>query len=85
MTMDRDKKFYWDLFSVTFQLSMFTLGGGFVIVPLMRKKFMEERHWIDEDEMMGPDGDRPVRSRVDGGATRPFSSVTALPESWGYS
>lgn len=50
--MNRDKKFYWDLFSATFQLSMFTLGGGFVIVPLMRKKFMEEKHWIDEDEMM---------------------------------
>lgn len=50
--MDRDKKFYWDLFIATFQLSMFTLGGGFVIVPLMRKKFMEEKHWIDEEEMM---------------------------------
>ena len=50
--MNRDKRFYRDLFIVTFQLSMFTLGGGFVIVPLMRKKFMEEKHWIDEDEMM---------------------------------
>lgn len=52
MDMDRDKRFYWDLFIATFQLSMFTLGGGFVIVPLMRKKFMEEKHWIDEEEMM---------------------------------
>ena len=50
--MNRDKRFYRDLFIATFQLSMFTLGGGFVIVPLMRKKFMEEKHWIDEDEMM---------------------------------
>ncbi len=50
--MNRDRKFYRDLFIATFQLSMFTLGGGFVIVPLMRKKFMEEKHWIDEDEMM---------------------------------
>lgn len=50
--MNRDKRFYRDLFIATFQLSMFTLGGGFVIVPLMRKKFMEEKHWIDEEEMM---------------------------------
>lgn len=50
--MNRDKRFYWDLFIATFELSMFTLGGGYVIVPLMRKKFMEEKHWIDEEEMM---------------------------------
>ena len=52
MNMNRGKRFYWDLFIATFQLSMFTLGGGYVIVPLMRKKFMEEKHWIDEEEMM---------------------------------
>lgn len=50
--MKRDRKFYRDLFVATFQLSMFTLGGGFVIVPLMRRKFMEEKQWIDEEEMM---------------------------------
>ena len=50
--MKRDRKLYRDLFVATFQLSMFTLGGGFVIVPLMRRKFMEEKQWIDEEEMM---------------------------------
>ena len=34
------------------QLSTFTFGGGFVIIPLMRKKFVEKLHWIDEQEMM---------------------------------
>src|SRR5699024_6752 len=29
-----------------------TFGGGFVIIPLMRKKFVEELHWIDEQEML---------------------------------
>lgn len=40
------------LFLCTFQLSACTFGGGFVIIPLMRKKFVEELHWIQEDEMM---------------------------------
>lgn len=33
-------------------LSAFTFGGGFVIVSLMKKKFVEELKWLDEDEML---------------------------------
>ncbi len=40
------------LFLSTFYLSAFTFGGGYVIVPLMRKKFVEQYGWIDEDEML---------------------------------
>ena len=40
------------LFLSTFKLSACTFGGGFVIIPLMRKKFVEELHWIEEQEMM---------------------------------
>ncbi|MDD4220501.1 MAG: chromate transporter [Sphaerochaetaceae bacterium] len=43
---------YWKLFSSTFILSAFTVGGGYVIVPLMRKTFVEKLHWIEENEMM---------------------------------
>ncbi len=46
------KRKYAKLFLSTFQLSAFTFGGGFVIVPLMRKKFVEELGWIEEQEMM---------------------------------
>ena len=45
-------KDYLTLFTSTFTLSAFTFGGGFVIIPLMRKKFVEQLHWIDEEEMM---------------------------------
>ena len=45
--MVRDKGFYWDLFVATLQLSAFTVGGGFVIVPLMRRKFIREKQWLD--------------------------------------
>ena len=34
----KEKRLYWKLFWATFQLSAFTFGGGYVIVPLMRRK-----------------------------------------------
>ena len=43
---------YWTLFFATLQLSDFTFGGGFVIIPLMRRKFVEELKWIGEQEML---------------------------------
>lgn len=42
----------WQLFKATFLLSAFTFGGGFVIVSLMKKKFVEELGWLEEDEML---------------------------------
>ncbi|OJF91906.1 chromate transporter [Alkalibacterium sp. 20] len=46
------KDLYIKLFKSTFFLSMFTFGGGYVIVPLMEKKFVNELGWINEDEML---------------------------------
>jgi chromate transporter len=48
----KDLKFYFKLFFSTFWLSAFTFGGGYVIVPLMRKKFVEQYRWIDDKEML---------------------------------
>lgn len=50
--MTEQRKLYRTLFSSTFYLSAFTIGGGYVIVPLMRKKFVEELGWIEEEEML---------------------------------
>ncbi len=47
-----DKKTLWTLFKSMFILSACTFGGGFVIVSLMKKKFVEELAWLDEDEML---------------------------------
>lgn len=40
------------LFFSTLYISAFTFGGGFVIVTLMKKKFVDELHWINEQEML---------------------------------
>ena len=39
-------------FSSTLYLSAFTFGGGYVIVTLLKKKFVDQYHWIEENEML---------------------------------
>ena len=59
-TLIREKKkkpeitvsFYLKLFWTTFSLSLFTFGGGFVIISLMRKKMVVKLGWIDDEEML---------------------------------
>ncbi|TAH64790.1 MAG: chromate transporter [Anaerolineaceae bacterium] len=50
--MKKNLNLYWTLFSSTFLLSAFTFGGGYVIVPLMKKKFVDQLRWIEEEEML---------------------------------
>lgn len=40
------------LFLSTLTISAFTFGGGYVIVTLFKKKFVDEYKWIDEQEML---------------------------------
>ncbi len=47
-----NKKVLINLFLSTLYLSAFTFGGGYVIVTLMKNKFVDECHWIEEDEML---------------------------------
>lgn len=50
--MNQKRQKYAKLFFSTLQLSACTFGGGFVIIPLMRKKFVEQLGWIEEQEML---------------------------------
>lgn len=40
------------LFFATLYISACTFGGGFVIVTFMRRRFVEQLHWLDEREML---------------------------------
>lgn len=42
----------WTLFASMFKISAFTFGGGFVIVSLMKKRFVDELGWLTEEEML---------------------------------
>ena len=48
----KKRKVLRQLFMSTLYISAFTFGGGFVIITFMKKKFVDELHWIDEEEML---------------------------------
>ena len=55
MSMDvskRQKHKLLTLFFTMMYISAFTFGGGFVIITFMKRKFVDELHWIDETEML---------------------------------
>jgi len=50
--MKKNIKCYLKLFYLTFKLSALTFGGGFVIITVIRKKFVDEYKWIEDKEML---------------------------------
>ena len=48
----QDKDLLWKLFKSTFIISAFTIGGGFVIIPLLKAKFVDEYQWMDDKEAL---------------------------------
>ena len=50
--MKETRRKLWQLFWSTLYLSAFTFGGGYVIVTLMKRKFVDDYHWIGEPEML---------------------------------
>lgn len=52
MNRHTDPKTLWKLFITTLYISAFTFGGGFVIITFMKRKFVDELHWLEEDEML---------------------------------
>ena len=51
MERSRGKRLVTLFFSMLY-ISAFTFGGGFVIVTLMKRRFVDELHWLDEQEML---------------------------------
>lgn len=52
MKAESEKSQLLKLFFSTLYISAFTFGGGFVIITFMKKKFVDELHWIDDEEML---------------------------------
>lgn len=40
------------LFTSTFVISAFTVGGGYVIIPLLKGKFVDQYQWLDDKEAL---------------------------------
>ena len=48
----QSKNILLQLFLSTLYLSAFTFGGGYVIVSLLKQKFVNKLHWINDAEML---------------------------------
>ena len=40
-----------ELFLTFFKIGAFTFGGGYAMIPLIKREVVENKKWIDEDEM----------------------------------
>ncbi len=47
-----DVQIYWKLFFTTLILSASTFGGGFVIIGMMKQKFVSQLQWLQDEEML---------------------------------
>ena len=52
MQEEKQKNVRLRLFFSMLEISAFTFGGGYVIVSLMKKKFVDEYGWLTEQEML---------------------------------
>lgn len=42
----------WTLFRVFFGISAVALGGGLAMLPIMKREFVDKRHWLSNDDMI---------------------------------
>lgn len=45
-------KVLWQLFYSFFRIGMFTIGGGYAMIPLMQKEVVDAKAWMTENEFM---------------------------------
>ena len=43
---------YWDSFKTFFKIGIFTLGGGYAMIPLIEEEVVNKHHWVSKDEML---------------------------------
>lgn len=41
-----------DLFLTFFRIGLFTFGGGYAMIPLIEREILENKKWIDRDELL---------------------------------
>lgn len=48
----KNLKLYFSIFRITFYISAFTFGGGYIVIPMMRSYFVEDLKLISEEELL---------------------------------
>lgn len=50
--MKKSKRIYFWLFAINLFISAFTFGGGYVVVPMIRRYFVEKKQYFSEEELL---------------------------------
>ena len=43
---------YWDSFRTFFKIGIFTIGGGYAMIPLIEEEVVNKKQWVSKDEML---------------------------------
>ena len=46
------QNFYWESFSTFFRIGLFTIGGGYAMIPLIEEEVVNKKQWVSKDEML---------------------------------
>lgn len=51
-TAQMKKNIYWESFLTFFKIGMFTLGGGYAMIPIIEKEVVDKHSWLTKEEML---------------------------------
>jgi len=43
---------YWESFKTFFKIGIFTLGGGYAMIPLIEEEVVNRKKWVSKEEML---------------------------------
>ena len=43
---------YWNSFKTFFKIGLFTLGGGYAMIPIIEKEVVDNNHWIEREDFI---------------------------------
>ena len=47
-----NNKLYWESFRTFFKIGMFTLGGGYAMIPIIEEEVVNRHKWVNKEEML---------------------------------
>jgi len=42
----------WKLYCIFFKMGIFTFGGGYAMLPILKSEAVDKKHWITEEELL---------------------------------
>lgn len=46
------KNIYWESFKTFFKIGMFTIGGGYAMIPIIKAEVVDKHHWVSKEEFL---------------------------------